>query len=63
MRFDEEWLEAYRKKMQVRGESLEKAVDVAAVRADLKSLSEEAKAGQKRTKYGNRETRRGGQAV
>ena len=59
MRFDEEWLEAYRKKMQGQGESREKAVDVAAVRADLKSLGEEAKAGQKRAKYGNRETRRG----
>lgn len=59
MRFDEEWLEAYQKRMRESQGVRKSAVDVAAVRADLEALDGGPKAGQKRTKYGNRETRRG----
>lgn len=59
MRFDEEWLEAYRKKRQGQNGDRKSAVDVAAVRAELEAADGGAKTGQRKTKYGNTETRRG----
>lgn len=60
MRFDEEWLKAYQqKRMRESQGNQDGAVNVAAVRAELEASDGEVKAGQRKTKYGNTETRRG----